>query len=241
LQRLRNELMTWTRLKHPNILEFYGVCEHAPYWLGLVSPWMAFGDVKQYLQACPEARRSELLLDIAHGLAYMHSLDPPIVHGSVMLQNVLVKPTGEACIAGFAMSGVLRDSMEDLMNFDLYPGNPRLMAPEVMSPEEYGMTYLECYTPASDVYSFGMVAYELYSDRLPFDDIPSRYNVFLKVKAGGRPLHPGEKAAERGLRGGMWDIVQDCWRSRPEERPIARELVRRVAAVTGLDAESRPK
>ncbi|KZO89485.1 kinase-like protein [Calocera viscosa TUFC12733] len=202
---------------------------------------MAFGDVKQYLQACPEARRSELVLDIAQGLAYMHSLDPPIVHGNLTVQNILVKPTGEACIAGFAMSGFLRDPKAELVAFGLYSGNPRLMAPEQISPEEYGMTQLESYTPASDVYSFGMVAYELYSDRIPFYEISNRYFVPLSVRAGGRPVHPGEKAAERGLRGEMWDIVQDCWRPRPEKRPIARELVRSVAAVIGLDAKSRSK
>ncbi|KZO99036.1 kinase-like protein [Calocera viscosa TUFC12733] len=234
-KRLANEMRTWTRLNHPSILACYGVCERGSYGFGLVSPWMEFQDVYHYLEACPEARRSPLVLDVTKALVYMHSLDPPLVHGNLILDNILVNSSGEACVAGFAVSGWLRDPNADLKDFDLYAGNPRWMAPEQISPDEYGTTQLKSFTPSSDIYSFGMVAYEFYSDRIPFYHITNRYLVTLSVIRGEHPSHPGQISTDRGLRGEMWDIVQDCWRSRPEERPSARELERKVAAAVESD------
>ncbi|KZT54926.1 kinase-like protein [Calocera cornea HHB12733] len=242
VERLVNELTTWVQMRHPNILEFYGVCERAPDDLALVSPWMEFGNVREYLQMYPNAKRAPLVLDVAQALAYMHSLHPPIVHGNLLPGNILVRPTGQACLAGFATAGFLRDPDAHLIDFDRYTGSPRFMAPELIFTEEYGKTQIQSFTPASDVYSFGMVAYVLYSDRVPFHHIANDYVVPWALYNREQPSHPGEKAVERGLGDAMWAVMQDCWCRSPEQRPSTTVLLRRVALATAiaLKVHSKP-
>ncbi|KZT54917.1 kinase-like protein [Calocera cornea HHB12733] len=237
-KRLMNELMTWTALKHPNILELYGVCEHEPYGLALISPWMELGNVKQYLEAHPRADRTSLVLDVARALAYMHSLEPPIVHGNLNPENVLVRSSGRACLAGFAVSGFLKDTEADLLDqFQMYPRNPRWLAPEQLYPADFGMSQFQSFSLASDSYSFGLVVYEIYADRIPLYHIGDLYMVPLAVRAGEHPAHPGPEAVRRGLCDGMWSIVQDCWRP-AADRPNSDELLRRVAATDRSDTGS---
>ncbi|KZT54925.1 kinase-like protein [Calocera cornea HHB12733] len=231
--RLMNELNIWTELKHPNILELYGVSEREPYGLALVSPWLEHGDVNQYMKAYPGVQRYPLVLDIAQALVYMHSLQPPVVHGNLRSGNVLVKSSGQACVAGFSVSGFLRDPEGDLLDHvQMYPSSPRWMAPEQLFPDECGLTQIESFSPASDVYAFGMVAYEIFAEQFPFYHVQNIYSVPLVVKSGERPARPGLEGVDRGLSDDMWTIMQDCWRL-AGERPDASELVKRVAAETG--------
>ncbi|KZT54924.1 kinase-like protein [Calocera cornea HHB12733] len=238
MERLMNELTTWVQMRHPNLLELYGVCERGRHGVALVSPWMEHGTVRDYLKIYPEARRSPLVLDVVHALAYMHSLQPPIVHGNLLLENILVRPSGQVCVAGFAMAGFLRDPDAHLMDFDRYTGSPRFMAPELIFNNEYGKTQIGSFTPASDVYAFGMVAYVLYSDRVPFHHITNKYVVPRAVHAREQPSHPGAEAVERGLSDEMWAIMQDCWCSRPEERPSTTQLTQRIPAATTSNMHS---
>ncbi|KAG6842250.1 hypothetical protein C0991_000220 [Blastosporella zonata] len=79
------EATVWRQLHHPNILPFQGVCQ----WPGpsfrvcLVSPWMANGNVLQYLQRNPDDDRRSLILDVAQGLDYLHTFDPSVIHGDL--------------------------------------------------------------------------------------------------------------------------------------------------------------
>ncbi|KZO99071.1 kinase-like protein [Calocera viscosa TUFC12733] len=233
IQGILREVTNWMRLDHPNILEFYGVCGHGPYGFAMVSPWMHQGDVVKYLVTNPNANRPALLLDIAQGLSYLHSLPPPLVHGDLRARNVLVRDSGEACLADFGLSRVLLEAAgSESSEASASRGNARWMAPERLAPDIYGMTHITSFTPASDVYSFGMVMYEIFTGQMPFCETRNHFNILGKVLAGDRPLHPGSwTATNRGLSDTMWGIAEDCWKENWKERPRAEELVRRLAAI----------
>ncbi|KZO99076.1 kinase-like protein [Calocera viscosa TUFC12733] len=238
IKLVRRELTNWMRLSHPNILEFYGVCRHGPYGFALVSPWMHHGGVLAYLLEYPHANRANLLLDVATGLKYLHSLDPPLVHGDLSARNILVRESGEACLADFGLSRVLlKVEGSESSGSSALQGNPRWLAPERLDPHKYGMSPTESMAPASDVYSFGMVVFELYTNRIPFHEAHNRYIIPVKVLAGERPSHPGMEAIDKGLSDTIWSIAQDCWKDNWEERPRAEELVQRLAAIVGHDAQ----
>ncbi|KZT50796.1 hypothetical protein CALCODRAFT_169062 [Calocera cornea HHB12733] len=83
VEQFLTAVATLTRLTHPNILALYGICSHGPYGFALVLPFLEHGDVMSYLNAWPAASRTPLALDVLRGLTFLHSQNPPIVHGQL--------------------------------------------------------------------------------------------------------------------------------------------------------------
>ncbi|KAF9449830.1 6PF2K-domain-containing protein [Macrolepiota fuliginosa MF-IS2] len=76
------ELALWAFISHPNTLPFYGVyVDQRTQRFCFVSPWMANGNLCDYLESYPHAPRPLLVSDIIHGLSYLHELG--IVHGDL--------------------------------------------------------------------------------------------------------------------------------------------------------------
>ncbi|KZO99047.1 kinase-like protein, partial [Calocera viscosa TUFC12733] len=225
------ELTIWTRLVHDNILKLYGVCELGPVGLAMVSPWMKHGNVMEYLSRYEEANRSVLLLDIAEALYYLHtSFKPPIIHGDLKAENVFVNSYHRACLADFGLTGIRPDVPENpLESMSVTLGNERWKAPELLLPEDHGLTLESSFMPAGDVYAFGMVIYEIYTGWKPFCHIRNAVRIPISIAGGERPPRPGPEsdAAKRGLGDAMWDIALHCWSGNWKERPSAQELIRR--------------
>ncbi|KIK65877.1 hypothetical protein GYMLUDRAFT_158458, partial [Collybiopsis luxurians FD-317 M1] len=79
-----NEALVWRQLKHPNILPLLGVNLELFYpSFCLVSPWMENQDIIAYLKRNPMHNRYDVLSEIASGLLYLHSRDPPVIHGDI--------------------------------------------------------------------------------------------------------------------------------------------------------------
>ncbi|KZT54907.1 kinase-like protein, partial [Calocera cornea HHB12733] len=221
-KHLVQELKSWTRLKHPNILELYGVSRGDPWTLTLVSPWMEDGDLLRYLRDHPNSHRAVLIQDILQGLHYMHTeLNPPIAHGDLKANNILVRASGRACLADFGLSRIQEESSESHTSTSrsATTGNVRWKPPEWFFPERYGLTFVQTFTPEADIYSFGMVIYEVYTEMKPFAAISNRYEISTLVAEGQRPPRPEPQNHGTGMSPAMWGIVEDCWRGARYERP----------------------
>lgn len=102
----------------------------------------------------------QIAIDVAEGLGFLHSSKPAILHRDLKSLNILLDRDGKhakLCDLGLARVKV---SSQSLARSQV--GTPLWMAPEVMNDEPYG-------SPA-DVYSFGLVLYELGSKEIPFKD-----------------------------------------------------------------------
>ncbi|KZT54908.1 kinase-like protein [Calocera cornea HHB12733] len=231
---LLKELTLWMKLSHPCILELYGVCLHEPYGYAIVSPWMEHGHMMSYLQSAPEANRLSIVLDIAQGLSYLHSFKPPIVHGDLKGVYVLIRPSGQACLADFGLSRRLiatESNVSSGSSSACMPGNVRWMSPERIWPEKHGMTPAASFSPAGDIWSYGMAIFECFSGKVPYYEIDNPWYVCENIQRGQLPQHPGSQAQLCGLSGGLWNVIRECWQQDRRNRPPTTELLRKISTI----------
>ncbi|KAJ7852007.1 kinase-like domain-containing protein [Mycena leptocephala] len=136
LKKFGREALIWRQLSHPNLLPFFGlyVLDNR---LCLISPWMDNGDLKDFLSKSSSTNmdRISLIVDVAMGLEYLHK--ERVVHGDLKAANILVSPSGRACITDFGLSSIV-DELSLKMMFSSHSGRAgtlRYQAPELLSNE----------------------------------------------------------------------------------------------------------
>ncbi|KDQ07615.1 hypothetical protein BOTBODRAFT_119839 [Botryobasidium botryosum FD-172 SS1] len=238
---MRREMEVWKKLRHPNVLPFIGMFSvgHSTY---LISPWMHNGDALGYVKRNPNADVVDLLMQAAQGLQYLHTQNPPVVHGDLKgarsgpFHLILLTLTRcEACIADFGLSEVLEqvaavETAEDSGNSTAWQvaGHPRWQSPELLravSAEEARRT------TQSDIFAFGRVIIELLTGDLPFAEIANNIAVVAMVISGTLPERPKDAGViARGLDDRMWGLVKECCETRPDKRPSAEYVLNRLRA-----------
>ncbi|KAF7333009.1 Protein kinase domain-containing protein [Mycena venus] len=212
------EAVIWRQLSHPNLLPFLGLyyVEDRPC---LVSPWIENGDLVQFLRgAPPDTDHTSLILDIAMGLAYLHNEN--IVHGDLKGKNILVAPSGAACICDFGLSSVVSSIRFTQSKSGGPSGTARWQAPELLSGDSvnhYG----------SDIYAFGCVCYEILSGKVPLHHLANAAVAVQVVYKGARPKRP-EPWRDDEVYNGIWELMEDCWKTDPDARPTAAQIVQRL-------------
>ncbi|OAX32260.1 kinase-like protein [Rhizopogon vinicolor AM-OR11-026] len=108
-QRLFREIHLWLKLQDENVVPLLGVADGFGSLPALVSPWLENGALTAYLQHEYEmlsyGRKFALLVDVAHGLQYLHSQD--IIHGDLSGDDVLIDRSGKASLINFGLSALL--------------------------------------------------------------------------------------------------------------------------------------
>ncbi|PRW57024.1 Serine threonine- kinase CTR1 [Chlorella sorokiniana] len=159
------------------------------------------------------------------------ALPPALI--TVKSPNLLVDEHWRVKVSDFNLSKLLEGAQPESSLTSGGATNPIWLAPEVLEGEKA--------TAASDVYSFGMVLYELLTWRLPwsFADM-SPFKVGATIRRGGRPEVPPKEqlpgpdtAGWAGLDAYV-QLMRNCWAQQPGERPTFDEVVSRLQAL--LDA-----
>ncbi|EJU01860.1 kinase-like protein [Dacryopinax primogenitus] len=222
IKLLIREISIWSTLDHPNVLPFLGLSIQ-PGWRipCLVSPWLTHGNVMKYLELHDDADRAELIDGVADGLKYLH--EKGVVHGDVKGANILVASDGHPVLADFGLSVMEEQNSQGQTTTQTFAGSMRWMAPERLAPDQFGMGARTSRTFASDIYSFGMTIYEIYSGNLPFHEL-GNMEASIAVVNGRRPVHPGDVAIQRGLTPNLWIFITRCWEQKPDARPELSEL-----------------
>jgi len=159
LERFEREAKALARLTHPNIVPVidYGKHDGAPY---LVMPFLPGGTLKQRLgQPIPWQEALRLLLPVADALAYAHAHN--ILHRDVKPSNILLTENNQPMLTDFGIAKIL--DLEDgqtLTATGVGVGTPEYMSPEQGLGKPVG--------PQADVYSLGVVLYELLTGRKPY-------------------------------------------------------------------------
>ncbi|KAF7354936.1 Protein kinase domain-containing protein [Mycena sanguinolenta] len=217
MKKLGREALIWRQLSHPNLLPFFGL-----YMLDnrlcLISPWMDNGDLKDFLKNAPaDIDHISLMVDVARGLDYLHSQD--VVHGDLKPVNILVTPSGKACISDFGLSTIV-DALSLKMSFSSRSGRAgtiRYQAPELLKNES--STHF-----GSDIYAFACVGYEILTGKVPFYEVANEAAVICKVVI--------DEARPSGLEMIFPDhlrlLLEGCWHRKAETRPTSTDILRRL-------------
>jgi len=162
----RRECAIMKRLKHSNVVRFYGMVE-APDVLLMALELVPKGDLFQLISSSTPGSSqcghwlfcSSIARDVARGMAYLHSLNPIVVHRDLKSQNVLLGDRWNAKITDFGLSRM----MGSHEHANTFCGSPAWAAPEILRSEAY--------THSVDVYSFGVILCELVNWTQPYPNV----------------------------------------------------------------------
>jgi eukaryotic-like serine/threonine-protein kinase len=239
LAQFRNERQILANLQHPNIARLFdgGTTEDGiPYFvMELVEGQPITEYSNQHRLSVPE--RLKLFLQIAAAVQYAHQR--LIVHRDIKPANILVKADGVPVLLDFGIAKIIDPATQAA-------GGPatltvmRMMTPEYACPEQIRG---EAVTTATDVYSLGVVLYELLSGQRPYritttnpleiarvicEEEPKRPSTIAALPAPGLPSDRREETGglraieqtrrARQLRGDLDAILLKALRKEPEQR-----------------------
>lgn len=209
-QQFQQEVIMLATLKHPNIVRFIGACRKPMVWC-IVTEYAKGGSVRQFLmkrhnRSVPLKLAVKQALDVAKGMAYVHGLG--LIHRDLKSDNLLIFGDKSIKIADFGVARI------EVQTEGMTPetGTYRWMAPEMIQHRPY--------TQKVDVYSFGIVLWELITGMLPFQNMTAVQAAFAVVNKGVRPIVPNDCLPV------LSEIMTRCWDGNPEVRPPFAEVVR---------------
>ncbi|XP_071487823.1 uncharacterized protein [Diadema antillarum] len=200
---------------HPNILPIRGCCTaDEPHYL--ITEFMEYGDLLHFLWKCREEKsiledpiyrltatsQLQIAIQIARGMEYLSTT--MYYHGDLAARNVLV---GEGLICKISDFGLADD---------IYQRGYKRLAPERKRPVKW--VSLETNTQGkcsiqSDVWSFGIVLYEIYTlGGVPYPGMDGR-SVIAQLQRGYRMERPSVCPED------IYDIMRRCWHESPQNRP----------------------
>ncbi|KAJ3679897.1 hypothetical protein LUZ60_016175 [Juncus effusus] len=217
------EIKMMTKLNHQNISRFIGACKKKNVWC-ILTEHEKGGSVRQFLlrrkhESVPLKLAVTQALDIARGMTYVHEMG--FIHRDLKSENLLISADKHVKISGFNVARI--------------EVNPEGMTPETgtyrwMAPE---MIQHKPYDKKVDVYSFGIVLWELVTGRVPFENMTAVQAAFAVVNKGARPIIPHDCNEM------LSELMKRCWDVDPLERPCFDEIVKileqvETEVVTGI-------
>ncbi|KAG6393203.1 hypothetical protein SASPL_147439 [Salvia splendens] len=214
-------------LSHPNIMHtLCGFFDEGKKEYYLVMELM-HKDLSTYIkELCGAKKRvvpfsipaaADLMLQVARGMEYLHSRKIP--HGELNPSNILIRTEGviQAKIAGFGLDASVRRLTQsgpaDSGQLSYIWHAPEVLGQEAMTE---GSSVEKC-----DVYSFGMVCFEMLTGKVPFEDAHLQGDKMSRnIRAGERPLFPSHTPKF------LTNLIKKCWHTEPGQRPSFSSICR---------------
>eukprot|EP00002_Diphylleia_rotans_P021826 TRINITY_DN4256_c0_g1_i1.p1 TRINITY_DN4256_c0_g1~~TRINITY_DN4256_c0_g1_i1.p1 ORF type:complete len:695 (-),score=101.70 TRINITY_DN4256_c0_g1_i1:458-2542(-) len=157
-----------------------------------------------------------LLSDASKGLQYLHLSTPPILHRDLKSPNLLLDEKLNLKISDFGLTGIQNKRTKDKEP----PGTLLWMAPEVILGEDY--------TEKADIYSFGIIIWEVFSRQEPYEGEEVAESIAIRVaKEGLRPdrIPDAEQPVE------FRSLMESCWDNDMNKRPTFTSILKTMNSV----------
>ncbi|KAF4019889.1 hypothetical protein G4228_011401 [Cervus hanglu yarkandensis] len=204
------EAKVMMKLSHSKLVQLYGVCmQQKP--LYIVTELMENGCLLNYLRERKGKLSKELLLsvcqDVCEGMEYLER--NCFIHRDLAARNCLVSSTCIIKISDFGMTRYVLD--------DEYVSSSGAKFPVKWSPPE--VFHFNRYSSKSDVWSFGVLMWEVFSEgKMPFEN-RSNLQVVEAISKGFRLYRPHLAPMS------IYEIMYSCWHEKPKGRPTFAELL----------------
>jgi len=220
-KRLIRESNVWLRLDHPNILPYLGHCSDLGLSVALISPLCGNNTVLKYITTNPSANKIQLVKDVVKGLDYLHSKE--VIHSDLQCNNVLVDEAGHARLTDFGRAKVIG---EVGYSTQMLAGSAAYMAPELFPLTDANVDNL--FSKKSDVYAFGMLCFEIFTNQEPFASYNARqdWQVVPLIHQGKRPICTSH--VQRQITKNNWAIMETCWTTVPANRPSTAQIIQKM-------------
>jgi serine/threonine protein kinase len=230
-KRFLREARLSARIQHPNVVSVHrvGVLEpdEVPYLVMEYIDGRTFEDILASTGPLGEEEVKEVLGQVCDALDAAHKLG--IIHRDIRPGNIMRTRDGDRVIlTDFGLAGTLETGGESarLTGAGEILGDVRYAPPEQLNGETI--------QPGSDIYALAVTAYELLTGSGPFPDATKPAELIrAHLTQPPKPL----REARFGTSAGLEDTLVRCLQKRPEQRPSASVLRKRLAS--GADAEAR--
>ncbi|KAL3345884.1 hypothetical protein AABB24_024696 [Solanum stoloniferum] len=227
VKEFSQEVFIMRKIRHKNVVQFIGACTRSPN-LCIVTEFMTRGSIYTFLHKQRGAFKLPTLLkvaiDVSKGMSYLHQNN--IIHRDLKTANLLMDEHGVVKVGDFGVARV--QTQTGVMTAET--GTYRWMAPEVIEHKPYDHK--------ADVFSFGIVLWELLTGEIPYAYLTPLQAAIGVVQQGLRPTIPKSTHPK------LAELLEKCWQQDPTQRPdfseildILKQLIREV----GDDGEDRHK
>lgn len=191
------------------VLKFYGWTSEYPY--SIITEYIPNGSLFHALQHQPNSpnltptNKTLIMIGIANGMISLHNVG--IIHRDLKSLNVLLDENLLPKICDFGLSRFTQDE-HNTMSIEV--GTPRWMAPEILESSNY--------TNKVDVYSYGIVLWEMLTEDIPFKGLTSIQIAIKITQENARPDFPSN--TPRSLK----FLIRKCWDRDPNKRPTFSQI-----------------
>ena len=241
-RHIKSEASVMAKLNHPGIVPMVGVSSDPDYGRCLILELMS-GDLSDWIHNRPRFSLHvsvDILFQIAEAMQHIHNAG--FVHQDLKPRNILFKVVADehlsaagyvvVKVADFGMATKTRE--EELSEYlDRSLGTIRYRAPEVPMRGENIESVLIRNSNVVDVYSFGIVCYQILSGKQPFEDCRLLF-LTKQVRAGLRPTLPA--TCPRILA----SLIEQCWASDPNSRPDFERICLELRHIKTMLITGRP-
>ncbi|KAI5596645.1 hypothetical protein POPTR_002G015400v4 [Populus trichocarpa] len=216
------EVSIMRKVRHKNVVQFIGSCTRPPS-LCIVTEFMSGGSMYDFLHKQKGSLNLQSLLRVAIDVSKgMHCLNQNhIIHRDLKSANILMDENGVVKVADFGVARV--QDQTGVMTAET--GTYRWMAPEVIEHKPYDHK--------ADVFSFGIVLWELLTGKLPYEQLSPLQAAVGVVQQGLRPSIPSHSHPK------LVGLLKRCWQRDPFLRPEFSEILELLQQLERTVADER--
>lgn len=224
-RRIIEEESNIAKVNFKYIVTLFGLCSEVT---ALVMEYMSNGSLNKLLAShtLMWPKKFQMIHEASMGMDFLHSMKPPLLHLNLKTSNILLDDHLHVKISDFGLIQWEEDMSKTVLLENLTArGNISYIPPE---------TFTQCpYPPGTtfDVYSFGIVIWEILTQQKPHAGC-SMTTVLLQVSQGKRPcveLIPERKPGECDQ---MISIMTQCWDQDRRKRPQFSEIVKKIETLS---------